>query len=246
MAPGARRGYETRLGRFMRPRASRTSSPPAPRGARSGLVLGRRGRRSPRGSAAAPDAGPERGAEWARWWTGGAFNYAAAAVDPRAAADPDGARRSPGKARTATSPPHEPRAEGAGRPGGRDARAPWREPGDRVGIFLPLLPETVIAVLALGRMGAIYIPIFSGYAAPAVASRLDDCGAKLLITADGFLRRGPVVPLKQTADEAVAAGADRRARVGGRAARRPAAAGPWTSGETSGGTSRWPTRAFDR
>ena len=46
-------------------------------------------------------------------------------------------------------------------------------PGDRVGIFLPLLPETVIAVLALGRLGAIYTPIFSGYAAPAVASRLD-------------------------------------------------------------------------
>ena len=62
--------------------------------------------------------------------------------------------------------------------------------GDRVGIFLPLLPETVISVLALGKLRAIYIPIFSGYAAPAVASRLNDAGASLLVTADGTLRRG--------------------------------------------------------
>ena len=59
--------------------------------------------------------------------------------------------------------------------------------GDRVGIFMPLLPETVICVLALGKLKAIYIPIFSGYAAPAVASRLNDAGASLLVTVDGTL-----------------------------------------------------------
>jgi acetyl-CoA synthetase len=75
--------------------------------------------------------------------------------------------------------------------------------GDRVGIFLPLLPETVITVLALGKLLAIYIPIFSGYAAPAVASRLNDAGATLLVTADGTLRRGAKVPMKETADAAV-------------------------------------------
>jgi acetyl-CoA synthetase len=68
-----------------------------------------------------------------------------------------------------------------------------------------MLPETVVAVLAIARIGAIFTPIFSGYAAPAIASRLVDCGAKLLITADGFLRRGAWVDLKSVADAAVAA-----------------------------------------
>ena len=76
--------------------------------------------------------------------------------------------------------------------------------GDRIGIFLPMIPETVIAVLACGLIGAIYIPMFSGYGAEAVASRLRDCDAKLLITANGFHRRGKLVPLKETADAAMA------------------------------------------
>ena len=76
--------------------------------------------------------------------------------------------------------------------------------GDRVGIFLPMLPETAVAVLACGRIGAVYVPLFSGFGAEAVASRLRDCEASLLITADGFLRRGQVVPTKATADAALA------------------------------------------
>lgn len=75
--------------------------------------------------------------------------------------------------------------------------------GDRVGIFMPMVPETVVAVLACAKVGAIFTPIFSGYAAPAVASRLVDCEAKLLITTDGFFRRGTLVPTKQIADRAV-------------------------------------------
>jgi acetyl-CoA synthetase len=75
--------------------------------------------------------------------------------------------------------------------------------GDRVGIYLPMIPEAVIAVLAVGKLGAIYSPIFSGYGADAVASRLADCEARLLITADGFARRGKPVPMKATADEAL-------------------------------------------
>src|SRR5262245_18182772 len=76
--------------------------------------------------------------------------------------------------------------------------------GDRVGIFLPMSPEAVIATLAVLRVAAVYTPCFSGFGAQAVASRLQDSEAKVLITADGFLRRGNVVKLKETADEAVA------------------------------------------
>ena len=77
--------------------------------------------------------------------------------------------------------------------------------GDRVGVFLPMSPEAAIATLAIVRIGAIYTPCFSGFGAQAVASRLADCEAKMLITADGFHRRGNVVKMKETADEAVAA-----------------------------------------
>jgi acetyl-CoA synthetase len=76
--------------------------------------------------------------------------------------------------------------------------------GDRVGIFLPMSPEAAIATLAVARIGAIYTPCFSGFGAGAVASRLADCEAKLVVTADGFHRRGQLVRLKETADEAVA------------------------------------------
>ncbi|CAN5770929.1 AMP-binding protein [soil metagenome] len=145
------------------------------------------------------------GPEWSRWWSGGAFNYAEAAVDPRAARDPDGHALTwegeDGEVRRFSNAALKSEVD---RAAGMLANE-GVQPGDRVGILLPLLPETVIAVLALGRLGAIYTPIFSGYAAPAVASRLEDCGATMLITADGFLRRGGVVPLKPTADAAVAA-----------------------------------------
>jgi len=76
--------------------------------------------------------------------------------------------------------------------------------GDRVGIFLPMSPEAAIATLAVVKIGAIYTPCFSGFGAGAVASRLSDCEATLLVTADGFHRRGQVVKMKETADEAVA------------------------------------------
>jgi acetyl-CoA synthetase len=76
--------------------------------------------------------------------------------------------------------------------------------GDRVGIFLPMIPEVAIITLACSKMGAIYTPIFSGYGAEAVATRVQDCEARLLVTADGFSRRGGLVKMKQVADAAVA------------------------------------------
>ena len=74
--------------------------------------------------------------------------------------------------------------------------------GDTVGIFLPMAPETVAVTLACAKLGAIYLPIFSGYAAEAVATRLQGAEARVLITADGTARRGKLVPMKEAADEA--------------------------------------------
>ncbi len=77
--------------------------------------------------------------------------------------------------------------------------------GDAVGLFMPMTPEIAVALLAIAKIGGVILPLFSGYGAGAVASRLADAGAKALFTADGFFRRGAVVPLKPTADEAAAA-----------------------------------------
>jgi acetyl-CoA synthetase len=74
--------------------------------------------------------------------------------------------------------------------------------GDAVGLFLPMIPEAVVAFMAVCQVGAIVVPIFSGFAAPAVAVRLTDADAKVLICADGFMRRGAVVAMKEVADEA--------------------------------------------
>jgi acetyl-CoA synthetase len=76
-------------------------------------------------------------------------------------------------------------------------------PGDRVGIFMPMCPEVAISLLATAKIGAVIIPLFSGYGPEAIASRLNDGEAKLLICADGFYRRGKVVPMKETADKAL-------------------------------------------
>ncbi len=76
--------------------------------------------------------------------------------------------------------------------------------GDTVGLYMPMVPETVITLLACLKVGAIAIPIFSGYAPPAVAQRLSDAKAKVLFTADGSIRRGKGVRIKPNADEAVA------------------------------------------
>lgn len=74
--------------------------------------------------------------------------------------------------------------------------------GDIIAIYMPMVPETVIAMLAIAKIGAIYSPVFSGYGADAVATRLNASKAKMMITADGFYRRGREVGMKEEADKA--------------------------------------------
>jgi acetyl-CoA synthetase len=76
--------------------------------------------------------------------------------------------------------------------------------GDRVGIYLPMIPEAVIAMQACVRIGAVHTVVFSAFSAESLRDRLLDCGARLLITADGYWRRGKLVDLKPQADQALA------------------------------------------
>ncbi|GAA1747596.1 acetate--CoA ligase [Aeromicrobium alkaliterrae] len=78
------------------------------------------------------------------------------------------------------------------------------ETGDRVAIYMPMIPEAVIAMLACARLGAPHTVVFGGFSSDALASRVDDCGAKLVITADGGYRRGNPSALKPAVDEALA------------------------------------------
>jgi acetyl-CoA synthetase len=145
------------------------------------------------------------GVEWPHWFVGGKYNYVHDALDkqaqclrPHAPAlmweGEDGETRTLTYAELYTQvnlAANALKSLGVGK-------------GDRIGIFMPMLPETVVATFAVSKIGAIFIPIFSGYGGPAVASRLNDCEAKVLITADGFYRAGKIVPMKEAADEAAA------------------------------------------
>jgi acetyl-CoA synthetase len=143
-----------------------------------------------------------RGIEWARWFTGGRLNLADSAIHRWAAERPDdeaavflgenGDRRM----RTFAELSREVRrlAEAL--------RELGVEPGDRVGIFMPMAPEVAVASNAIAHVGAVQVPIFSGFAAPAIAQRLQDSGAKAVIAADGSYRRGKWMPMAEILEEA--------------------------------------------
>jgi non-ribosomal peptide synthetase component F len=160
------------------------------------------------------------GAPFARWWTGGAFDHALASIEPwrrsRSGEEAVAWEGEDGEVRRLTGLGLAEAVEDAA---DRFAAHGIGE-GARVGVLLPMLLETVVSVLALGRLRAVFTPIFSGYAAPAVATRLRAFEATHLVTADGFRRRGGVTELKAVADTAVAesptvsAGARRAAGLG--------------------------------
>jgi acetyl-CoA synthetase len=144
----------------------------------------------------------------ARWFVGGRLNVAANCLD----------RHLEGPRRTQAALIFE------GEPGDRRTLTYlelWREvcraagalrglgvgKGDRVTIYLPMVPEAVIAMLACARIGAIHSVVFGGFSASALRERIQDSASKAVITADGGWRRGAMVPLKQAVDEALADGA---------------------------------------
>jgi len=146
-----------------------------------------------------------RGIAWPRWFLGGAVNLADHCLDRHA--------QSAGRDRTAVIAETE---EGVVR------RLSYAElhaetcrfsnalkrlgiaPGDSVGLFLPMVPEAVVAFMGCATIGAVAVPIFSGFGAQAVAARLADAGAKVLVTVDATSRRGRPIPLEPVAVEAAA------------------------------------------
>ncbi len=146
-----------------------------------------------------------RGPEWATWFIGGKLNVASNCVhrwadSPRrddvgaVFAGEDGARREWTFADLSDAVTRL--AEGLVSLGVHE--------GDVVALFLPMSPEVAIASHACAHIGAIQLPIFSGFAAPAVSARLQDADAKVVITADGSLRRGREQPMKAIVDQALA------------------------------------------
>lgn len=146
------------------------------------------------------DGGPE----WARWFVDARINLAAVCLDRWAESRPASEallwESERGERRRLTWAALRELTDAVG----HGLRGLGVVPGDTVGIFMPLAPETVAAFYACAKLGAIAVPMFSGYGAEAVATRLSGSGAKVLLTADGFPRAGKVVPSKEIADEAVA------------------------------------------
>ncbi len=152
-----------------------------------------------------------RGHPWSTWFNGAGFNMSSALVDRWAEQYPGRvairSRKEPGETRELT---YGALREEVSRLAGA-LRASGVRRGDAVAIYLPMSQEAVTSLLAVARLGAIFIPVFSGYAAEAVATRLENPRPAAMICGNGFFRRGRLVEMKEIADRAVeiAGGIDR-------------------------------------
>ena len=143
-------------------------------------------------------------APFAKWFVGGKLNVSENCLD-----------------RHLHGPESKQGGDSLGRRAGRQAHAdlpatasrslPFREcpeakrirKGDRVIIYMPMIPEAAIAMLACARIGAVHSVVFGGFSADSIRDRIADCGAMAVITADGGYRRGAIVPLKKNVDDAL-------------------------------------------
>ena len=187
--------------------------------------------------------------EWnpphAKWFTGGTLNASANCVDRHLA----GPRRN--KAAIIWE----------GEPGDRQVLTYWElarevgrctnalrrlgvKRGDRVAIYLPMIPEAAVAMLACARIGAAHSVVFGGFSAESLRDRINDAEAVCLITADGGYRRGQVVPLKRYADEALKECPTIRHTVV--VQRRPGGPGDESFAEMTEGRDHWWHRLLDR
>ncbi|MHC5011585.1 MAG: AMP-binding protein [Planctomycetota bacterium] len=145
-----------------------------------------------------------RGFPWARWFLGGKTNIVLNCLDRHVAAGHGDAEALVGEADDGTVRrfTYAELKDLVNRAAGclRDLGV---RPGDRVGIYMPMVPEVMVALFACFQVGAVAVPVFSAFGAEALAVRLRDAGAVALFTADGGFRRGKRAPIKPRADEAV-------------------------------------------
>lgn len=141
------------------------------------------------------------GVPFTRWFAGGRLNAYESSVTRHAQNSPSGialvAEDEAGMTRRLTYAELEALVEQAA----AGLRAIGVERGKAVGLYLPLVIENAVALLACAKLGAVAVPLFSGFGADAIRQRLEDAGATVLITADGALRRGRAVLMKETADQ---------------------------------------------
>ena len=143
------------------------------------------------------------GKPWTQWCVGGTTNLVLNCLDAHTDGDREAVVWEGEDGRTRSWTLAELKAETARLAAGLKSLGLGR--GDVIALYMPMVPETVAAFFAVAKIGAVVLPLFSGFGAGAVASRMNDAGAVAAITVDGTRRRGKTVPMKRIMDEAATA-----------------------------------------